>query len=165
MIHPAIYTPQFTFELCYKAFGILLRVTKNRKVLLSSHDGFQKVHNIYLALHRSQGRGGVARIFSFPQYILNFLNSRSIYLWLQSIHHANFCRKPWFRMKELAESATINLKLVAFCYLKILVTDYHHLLISTSGTIAHEEDHSGDRFIIPVLSCIHPFWYSSHNVS
>ena len=36
--HPAVYTLPFTLQLCYKPLGILQRVTKSRKVHLSSHD-------------------------------------------------------------------------------------------------------------------------------
>ena len=46
MTHPAIHTIPFTLHLCYEPLGILQRVTKSQKVHISSHDGFQKVHNI-----------------------------------------------------------------------------------------------------------------------
>ena len=55
MTHPAIYTLPFTLQLCYKPLGILQRVTKSQKVHISIHDGLQNLHNINLALHRSQG--------------------------------------------------------------------------------------------------------------
>ena len=38
MTHPAVYTLQFTLQLCYKPPGILQRVTKSQKVHISSHD-------------------------------------------------------------------------------------------------------------------------------
>ena len=38
VIHPAVYTLSFTLQLCYKALGILQRVTKSQKVHISSHD-------------------------------------------------------------------------------------------------------------------------------
>ena len=58
MTHPAIYTLPFTLQLCYKPLGILQRVTKSQKVHISIHDihdRLQNLHNINLALHRSQG--------------------------------------------------------------------------------------------------------------
>ena len=55
MTHPAIYTLPFTLHLCYKPLGILERVTKSQKVHISIHGGLQNLHNINLALHRSQG--------------------------------------------------------------------------------------------------------------
>ena len=55
MTHPAIYTLPFTLQLCYKPLGILQRVTKSQKVHISIHDGLENLHNIKLALHRSQG--------------------------------------------------------------------------------------------------------------
>ena len=58
MTHPAIYTLPFTLQLCYKPLGILQRVTKSQKFHTSSHDGLQKLHNINIALSRSQGFPG-----------------------------------------------------------------------------------------------------------
>ena len=54
MSHPAIYTLPFTLQLCYEPLGILERVTKSQKVHIPIHDRLQKLHNINLALHRSQ---------------------------------------------------------------------------------------------------------------
>ena len=39
MTHPAVYTLQFTLQLCYKPLGILQRVNESQKVHISSHDG------------------------------------------------------------------------------------------------------------------------------
>ena len=51
MTHPAsaVYTLQFTLQLCYKPLGKLQRVTKSQKIHISSHDVLQKLHNIYFA--------------------------------------------------------------------------------------------------------------------
>ena len=46
MTYSPVYTLQFTLYLCYKPLGILQRVTKGQKVHISSHDVFQKLHNI-----------------------------------------------------------------------------------------------------------------------
>ena len=58
MTHLGICTLPFTLQLCYKPLGILQRVTKGQKVHTSSQDGLQKLHNINLALSRSQGFPG-----------------------------------------------------------------------------------------------------------
>ena len=58
MTHPGICTLPFTLQLCYKPLGILPRVTKSQKVHTSGHDGLQKLHNVNLALSRSQGFPG-----------------------------------------------------------------------------------------------------------
>ena len=55
MTHSAIYTTPFTLQLCYKALGILQRVTKSQKVHTPSHDRLQKLHNVNFVWHRSQG--------------------------------------------------------------------------------------------------------------
>ena len=55
MIYPAIHTLPFTLQLCYKALGIVQRVTKNQKVQISSHDQLRKLHNINFTWHRSLG--------------------------------------------------------------------------------------------------------------
>lgn len=41
----------FTLQFCCKPLGILQKVTKSQKVHISSHDGFQKVHNINFFWH------------------------------------------------------------------------------------------------------------------
>ena len=51
--HAAVYTLPFTLQLRYKPFGILQRITKSQKLHISSHDVFQKLHNIDFAWHRS----------------------------------------------------------------------------------------------------------------
>ena len=51
---PAVYTLPFTLQLCYKAIGILQRVTKSQKVYISSHNVLQNLHNLDLAWHRSR---------------------------------------------------------------------------------------------------------------
>ena len=58
MTDPGICTLPFTLRLCYKPLGILQRVTKSQKFHTSCHDGLQKLHNINLALSRSQGFPG-----------------------------------------------------------------------------------------------------------
>ena len=55
MTQPAIYTLPFTLQFWYKLLCILERVTKSRKVYISSHDGLQKLHNINFTWHRSRG--------------------------------------------------------------------------------------------------------------
>ena len=49
------HTLPSTLQLCYKHLGILPRVTKSQKVHISSHDEFQKLHNVNFAWHRSSG--------------------------------------------------------------------------------------------------------------
>ena len=46
MTHQAIYTLLFTLQLCYKPLGVMQRVTKNQKVLISSHEGLKTLLNI-----------------------------------------------------------------------------------------------------------------------
>ena len=58
MTYPAIYTLPFTLQLTYKPLGILQRIIKSQNVHISSHDDLQKLHNISLALSRSQGFPG-----------------------------------------------------------------------------------------------------------
>ena len=58
MTYPAIYTLPFTLQLSCKPLGILQRATKSRKVHISIHDRLQRLYNINLALHRSQGFQG-----------------------------------------------------------------------------------------------------------
>ena len=58
MTHPGIYTLPFTLQLCYNPLGILQRVIKSQKAHTSSHDGLRELHNINLALSRSQGFPG-----------------------------------------------------------------------------------------------------------
>ena len=48
--HPAIYTLQFTLQLCYKPLGILQRVTKSQKVYISS-----MMHFYHFLTQRSLG--------------------------------------------------------------------------------------------------------------
>ena len=53
MTHMAIYTLPFTLQLCYKPLGILQWVNKSQKVHISSHDIFQRLHNVNFAWHTS----------------------------------------------------------------------------------------------------------------
>ena len=46
---PAIYTPPFTLQLCYRPPDIMLRLTKSQKVHISCHDGLQTLHTINFA--------------------------------------------------------------------------------------------------------------------
>ena len=69
MTHPAIYTLPFTLQLCYKPLEILQRVTKSQKVHISIHDGLQNLHNIKLALHRSQGFLLYTKLQTISQFI------------------------------------------------------------------------------------------------
>ena len=39
MTYQAIYTLQFTLQLCFKPLNILQRVAKSQKVYISSHEG------------------------------------------------------------------------------------------------------------------------------
>ena len=55
MTHPATYTLPFTLQLCYKPLGMLQRVTRSEKVHISSHDEFQKLHNINFPGYRFWG--------------------------------------------------------------------------------------------------------------
>ena len=55
MSHPAIYTVLYNaVMLPVMLLGILQRVTKGQKAHISSHDGFQSLHNISLYLSWSQ---------------------------------------------------------------------------------------------------------------
>ena len=47
MTHPAIYTLQFSLQLC--CLDIVQRETKSQKVHISSHDGLGNLHNINFA--------------------------------------------------------------------------------------------------------------------
>ena len=69
--HPAIYTLLFILQLCYKPLGTLQRVTKVHK---SIHDRLQNLHNINLALYRSQGFQRWE--WSSRNFLLSFLNTK-----------------------------------------------------------------------------------------
>ena len=114
MTHPAIYTIQFTLQLCYKSLGILQVVTKSQKVHISNHDGFENLRNINFVWHRSRGflkREQNSRNSPLLQSV--FLRTidlllfkqffRSIILWIAFIHHINICRETWFLMIELVK--------------------------------------------------------------
>ena len=74
MTHTAVYTLQFTLQLCYKPLGILQRVTRNQRVHISTSDDRlyqdKKLFFIFacnillLILKKSQKIGSVTRLQS-----------------------------------------------------------------------------------------------------
>ena len=76
-----------------------------------------KLFNINFSYDRFKGfqeSGQSNRNPFFPYQILNFSSNRSFIFWLQSIHHINTCRKPWFPMNvslilTLIVEATLSL--------------------------------------------------------
>ena len=139
----AVYTLLFTLQLRYKPLAIQQRVTKSRiahiKLFILSEnwqawylrdaDSYSsiipyikscwitKLFNINLSYHRFKGFqewGQSNRNPFFPYQILNLSSNRSFIFWLQSIHHINTCRKPWFPMNvslilTLIVEATLSL--------------------------------------------------------
>ena len=88
MTHPAAYTLPLTLQLCYKPLHMLQRLTKSRKVQISSRDILQQVHNIDFDWHSSRGflRNWVVKQELPPWPIIFLRTIKSLFLEFEGLY-------------------------------------------------------------------------------